>query len=678
MSQLECYVAECLITHKENTMKRLGSPFVVAMALLSMSFHPAASQGNEPPRIVCPVGVQNLIPGKEECVEIRVDDPDGDPVEVRILDDGSVAGAVSVVDQGGGVWLCCYTPTMADRKQQFVMVLEVSDGSATATCEIFWKVAWFAAYVVSLATPVGDLPVTPPPGTPVSVQATLQVASVPDSVSSLSLLIGWDSASLSLTGVRPGGLFDIPGAYEWEHFQYTEVNDCLGNCPGRLLRVELVADSGDGGHHPLDLVLDEEGFVLFTADFVSVEGAVFNGPYIPIQFFWMSCVDNSFQCDVFWSEPPGLPALGVTASVWDAEFEYLLSGSKSVAFPSYYGVETVCCCDFEPPDLVFEYISFVSVFPSTWWHQPAAHVDAISPNPSGAGQPVSFVGHGWDPDGNETVVNYQWLSSLDGELSTEASFTTGGLSVGEHLIRFRVQDADGHWSPDFTARLTVATPANTPSGNNVEVTLANGIVVTFEQVLVSGSTTVTVASTGPPPPTGYIIVPLGSPVFYDLSTTAQYVGDITICVGYDDSEVGWWEPWLALWHGAGDPVQWTNITASLDTDNNVICGVTSSLSTFVAASERRADCCQIRVGNANGFGTYPHEVTISDIQTLVTAKFISSKPCTENLPCLTEADVNQSGGVDPQCKDITISDIQTLVNHLFIAGPANAPLKDCL
>ncbi|MCX6835258.1 MAG: hypothetical protein NTW07_09040, partial [candidate division Zixibacteria bacterium] len=89
-------------------------------------------------------------------------------------------------------------------------------------------------------------------------------------------------------------------------------------------------------------------------------------------------------------------------------------------------------------------------------------------------------------------------------------------------------------------------------------------------------------------------------------------------------------------------------------------------------------CCCQRVGNANNLGTYPNEVTISDIQLLVTAKFISSLPCEQNLHCLAEADVNQSGGANPACKDITISDIQTLVNHLFIAGPTNAPLKDCL
>jgi hypothetical protein len=89
-----------------------------------------------------------------------------------------------------------------------------------------------------------------------------------------------------------------------------------------------------------------------------------------------------------------------------------------------------------------------------------------------------------------------------------------------------------------------------------------------------------------------------------------------------------------------------------------------------------ATCCQVRVGNANGLGTYPNEVTISDIQTLVTAKFIVGS-CAA-LPCLAECDVNQSGGAAPICASVTIADIQTLVNHLFIQGPVAAPLKTCL
>jgi plastocyanin len=89
-------------------------------------------------------------------------------------------------------------------------------------------------------------------------------------------------------------------------------------------------------------------------------------------------------------------------------------------------------------------------------------------------------------------------------------------------------------------------------------------------------------------------------------------------------------------------------------------------------------CCNLRVGDVNGAGTYPNEVTIGDIQLMVTALFISSLPCGQNLHCLAEADVNQSGGANPKCTDITIADIQTLVNHLFICGPVSCPLKTCL
>ena len=87
-------------------------------------------------------------------------------------------------------------------------------------------------------------------------------------------------------------------------------------------------------------------------------------------------------------------------------------------------------------------------------------------------------------------------------------------------------------------------------------------------------------------------------------------------------------------------------------------------------------CCQGRVGDANGMGEYPDEVTIGDVQTLVMAKFVLGT-C-GFIECLAESDANQSGGADPACTDITISDIQTLVNHLFVAGPQNAPLKFCL
>jgi hypothetical protein len=88
-------------------------------------------------------------------------------------------------------------------------------------------------------------------------------------------------------------------------------------------------------------------------------------------------------------------------------------------------------------------------------------------------------------------------------------------------------------------------------------------------------------------------------------------------------------------------------------------------------------CCVGRVGDANGEGDYPDEVTLGDIMLMVDVKFISGD-CTK-LACLEEADVNQDGGVNPTCEDhVTLGDIMTLVDFLFITGPDVAVLANCL
>jgi WD40 repeat protein len=89
------------------------------------------------------------------------------------------------------------------------------------------------------------------------------------------------------------------------------------------------------------------------------------------------------------------------------------------------------------------------------------------------------------------------------------------------------------------------------------------------------------------------------------------------------------------------------------------------------------DCCVGRIGDVNGEGEYPDEVTLGDVMLLVDVKFISGD-CSQ-LTCLYEADINQDGGIDPDCDNhVTLGDIMTLVDFLFITGPENATLPDCL
>jgi hypothetical protein len=87
-------------------------------------------------------------------------------------------------------------------------------------------------------------------------------------------------------------------------------------------------------------------------------------------------------------------------------------------------------------------------------------------------------------------------------------------------------------------------------------------------------------------------------------------------------------------------------------------------------------CCVGRVGDANGSGD--NEPTIGDVSVMIDALFIGNDWSV--ISCLTEADVNQSGGSDPQggpTGDITIGDVSYLIDYLFITG-MSLGLPDCL
>jgi hypothetical protein len=211
----------------------------------------------------------------------------------------------------------------------------------------------------------------------------------------------------------------------------------------------------------------------------------------------------------------------------------------------------------------------------------------------------------------------------------------------------------------------------TPDGSNVTVQLGTDISLTFNDVTVAGTTEMTLSASGPGV-SGYEVAPSGSPVYYNITTDAQYTGSIELCIAYDDAGMSQAiEDNLTLQHNTGS--LWENITETgyPNTTDNVICGTTTSLSPFAVAF--RVTCCVDRVGDANGAGG--DEPTISDISTMIDALFISGNPSV--ITCLAEADINQSGGLAPQFSDITISDISTLIDYLFITGPSLG-LPECL
>ncbi|MEZ5335900.1 MAG: right-handed parallel beta-helix repeat-containing protein [Methanolobus sp.] len=89
---------------------------------------------------------------------------------------------------------------------------------------------------------------------------------------------------------------------------------------------------------------------------------------------------------------------------------------------------------------------------------PTAKITSISPTSATTGTSVSFKGSGTDTDG--TITAYKWRSSISGQLSSSASFSSSKLAAGKHTIYFSVKDNKGTWSKEVTSTVTINAGSN--------------------------------------------------------------------------------------------------------------------------------------------------------------------------------------------------------------------------
>lgn len=99
--------------------------------------------------------------------------------------------------------------------------------------------------------------------------------------------------------------------------------------------------------------------------------------------------------------------------------------------------------------------------------------------------------------------------------------------------------------------------------------------MTFDQVDTAGTTTLSISQQGQPPPSG---LKLGNPpTYYEINTTAEFSGTVTLCFDYSGIQFGN-ESNLKLMHY--EDGEWEDRTCSLDTENDIICATVAVLSSF--------------------------------------------------------------------------------------------------
>jgi len=182
----------------------------------------------------------------------------------------------------------------------------------------------------------------------------------------------------------------------------------------------------------------------------------------------------------------------------------------------------------------------------------------------------------WSPDGTQiafTSGHHLPVAELPGY---------GRFSTGPELWLI---NADGSGDPvrltydySFDSYVSWWAP-NTEPGANQQVTKGD-TTVTFENVTEAGSTSITVFDEPPE----WMETPQGFQFqgdYYEISTSAEISGTITIEIHYDDSGLTEeQEEWLCLLHWEGEEDgQWVDITVRpIDTVNNIIRGECTSLS----------------------------------------------------------------------------------------------------
>ena len=165
----------------------------------------------------------------------------------------------------------------------------------------------------------------------------------------------------------------------------------------------------------------------------------------------------------------------------------------------------------------------------------------------------------------------------------DASQSQPGVAANPEDEEFLVVWYQGSYdSRKVYAQLLSISP-NTPAGQDVTVNSGSGITVIFDEVTVPGTTTITTSTIPPAGNFGIEFIPL----FYDITTTATFTGNVHIEINYDDSFITppAQETDLRLFKFPGTPPAPIDITdgsisPNPDTTANMIYGVTDGFSIF--------------------------------------------------------------------------------------------------
>ena len=208
------------------------------------------------------------------------------------------------------------------------------------------------------------------------------------------------------------------------------------------------------------------------------------------------------------------------------------------------------------------------------WTRPCGHGFLFQLNATGTALVSStYLGGTQDDYPNDLAMDATPSVSITG-MTSSTDFPT--LNAAQSAYAGGNGDA-------FVTKIDFSNSTQTLSGPNVSVQPSDSATgtmpasVKFDNVILSGNTTVGTSSTAPTTaiPANF---QLGNPAtFYNLSTSATFTGSAQVCISY--AGVNYTDPTqLRLFHYTGG--SWMDVTTSLNPTTETICGTVMSFSPF--------------------------------------------------------------------------------------------------
>jgi hypothetical protein len=205
-------------------------------------------------------------------------------------------GSGLTLDPATGKW-CWDIPEDNEYLGNFTLGVLVSDGAPTApgcspsNSDTAYYNINITGFSITIEKVHGQLQ-----GHYTDVSIYLDSAYMPDVfccvlLGGFDFLIAYDNSALTAISVAPGALIDND-KFEYFTYRFGAHGNCDGGCPSGMLRIVSMREENDGIINPYHVTGPGELAVMnfFVSGDYNLEGQ-----YVPIQFYWLDCGDNTLS-----------------------------------------------------------------------------------------------------------------------------------------------------------------------------------------------------------------------------------------------------------------------------------------------------------------------------------------------------------------------------------------------